>query len=123
MTKKKTFLAEISLKTVLTELVPAKKAGRPPKKVGQGKNTQHVRLHDVTFKELKKRVDAARVILETGKLPKEKADAPPPEEEDKEKKELQDYLTTNEVPFNKQLGVKKLQALKEKFEDTLTDPA
>lgn len=110
MTKKKTFVAEISIKTITAELIPAKKKGRAPKQVGQGRNTRNVRLHGITFDELKERVDNATAILETGSLPKEEKKKDAPKELGK-KEELQNYLNTHDVEFNPQLGVKKLQAL------------
>ena len=57
MTKKKalkrTFVAEIDLKATFAELVPAKKKGRVPRHVGQGRSSKHVRLHGITADELK----------------------------------------------------------------------
>lgn len=70
MTKKKalkrTFVAEIDLKATFAELVPAKKKGRVPRHVGQGRSSKHVRLHGITADELKERLDAAKGILEKG---------------------------------------------------------
>ncbi len=70
MTKKKalkrTFVAEIDLKATFAELVPAKKKGRVPRHVGQGRSSKHVRLHGITADELKERLDAAKDLLEKG---------------------------------------------------------
>ncbi|KKL13978.1 hypothetical protein LCGC14_2520380, partial [marine sediment metagenome] len=70
MTKKKalkrTFVAEIDLKATFAELVPAKKKGRVPRHVGQGRSSKHVRLHGITADELKERLDAAKGLLEKG---------------------------------------------------------
>ena len=108
MTKKKalkrTFVAEIDLKTTFAELVSSKKEGRPPKQVGQGRSSRHVRLHGVTINELKKRLDAAEVILEKG-VPTEGTKNPG------KKEELHNYLKEHGVEYHAQLGEKKLQAL------------
>lgn len=116
MTKKKalkrTFVAEIDLKTTFAELVSSKKEGRPPKQVGQGRSSRHVRLHGVTINELKKRLDAAEVILEKG-VPKKKKSTAPAEgtKNPGKKEELHNYLKEHGVEYHAQLGEKKLQAL------------
>ena len=128
MTKKKvpkrTYVAEIDLKTTFAELVPAKKKGRPPKQVGQGRNRKHIRLHDVTQDELKKRLDAAVKILETGKLPvgKKEDTPPPPPKGLSDKEKLHNYLNTHGVKFNRQLGISKLQELVQEHKDKVGDP-
>ncbi len=131
MTKKKTLVAEIDLKVVYAELVPARKEGRSPKQVGQGRSKKHIRLHGITLDELKNRMDNAKSVLETGKIPgkpkKETPAPPPPTAEDVEKNDIQEFLRINGVEFNPQLGLKKLKALKEKFMKSLpqtpaTDP-
>ena len=75
MTKKKApkreYVAKIDLNTTFAELVPARKKGRAPKQIGQGRNKGPIRLHSITQKELKKRLDNAEAILKTGSLPKE----------------------------------------------------
>ena len=128
MTKKKapkrTYVAEIEIKSVYAELVPAKKEGRPPRQVGQGRHTANVRLHGVTIDELRKRVKAATVILEKG-LPKppaaKKTNPDDPPKRLGEKEELQNYLETHGIKFNIQLGVKKLKALVQEHKDKTGD--
>lgn len=126
MTKKKvpkrTYVAEIDLKTIFAELVPAKKKGRPPKQVGQGRNRKHIRLHGVTQDELKKRLDAAVKILEKG-VPKAPSTPVEKKKDNPEKvKYFQKYLNDNGVKFNKQLGEKKLQALVDEHEASKPQP-
>jgi hypothetical protein len=129
--KERKFVAEIEIKSIQAELIPAKKKGNPPKQVGQGRYSQKVRLHGVTLPELKKRLEAAEAILRTGKLPKEegKKDAPKPTtvEQDMEIKGYQDYLNKHGVEFHPQLGLKKLKALVEEHKaaaktDTASEP-
>lgn len=129
MTKKseRKFVAEIEIKSIHAELVPAKKKGNPPKQVGQGRYSRKVRLHGVTLEELKKRLVAAESILDTGKLPKEEkkeATTPKPTtvEQDVEKKGYQDYMEKHGVEFNKQLGLKKLKKLVEEHKTIKPPP-
>ena len=118
MTKKKDvkkYVAEIEIKSIHSQLVPARKKGRSPKHVGQGRHKERVRLHGISLKELKKRIDLAKAVLETGKLPKEKKKEEPKAPKirtDAEKvRKLQIYLQENDVKFHHQMGEKKLQAL------------
>jgi len=127
MTKstKRKFVAEIELKSIHAELVPAKRKDRPPKQVGQGRYSKEVRLHGITLPELKKRLVAAEAILRTGKLPKEEKTVPSKSKVDpdaKEKAEIHAFLESKGGTYNKQLGIKKLRALKEEVEKA-TPPA
>lgn len=129
MTKEKDvkkYVAEIEIKSIHSQLVPAKKEGRPPKQVGQGRTRRKVRIHGVTLKELKKRMDMATAILETGKLPKEKKKEEPKAPKirtDAEKvRKLQIYLQENDVKFHPQLGEKNLQALVDEHKASKPQP-